>query len=127
MRKETLSVAIGVMLIALSGTGTASAQSFAGNYEDNRNGRYSTLAISDAGGGRYRVNADIGVPRCMGTLNGIGRMSGDALVVSQREAGQTCTLTIRRRGNALSVSQNNCSMLHGASCEFTGVYQRRGR
>lgn len=127
MRKETLAVAIGALLIALSGTGSASAQSLAGHYEDNRNGRYSTLTISDAGGGRYRVNADIGVPRCMGTLNGTGRMSGDALVVSQREGGQTCTLTIRRRGNALSVSQNNCSMFHGASCEFTGLYQRRGR
>lgn len=127
MRMKTLAEAACLALIATALAGPAAAQSLAGNYQDNRGGRSSTLSIAEAAGGRYRVQIEIGAPRCMGTVDAAGQMRGDSLIASQRESGQTCTLTIRRQGSALSVSENNCLLFHGASCEFSGIYQRRGR
>ena len=124
MRMKTLAAAVGVALLTILPVGPAVAQSLAGNYLGSGG---STMSISEIADGRYRVKMEIGAPRCGGAVDATGRMRGDSLVASPSGSGAACTLTIRRRGAALSVSENNCMSFHGASCEFEGIYQRRSR
>lgn len=125
MRIAVLPVSVAALL--LLGMPAADAQSLTGSWRDGRGGRNSVMTIAPGPGGSYRVNIEVAVPRCIGSIDATGRLAGGKLVATATEGGETCTLTIEPRGAGLSVSESRCLYFHGASCEFSGSYQRGSR
>ena len=93
-------------------------------------GRYRTLGISmtirPAGGGMFKVDAEISSRRCVGVISARGRIQGDRLVAEAMEYGETCRLDIRRKGRVLTVAESGaCTPFHGANCNYVGNYTLR--
>ncbi|SFC30389.1 hypothetical protein SAMN05428997_105264 [Bosea sp. CRIB-10] len=93
-------------------------------------GRYRTPGISmtirPAGGGMFKVDAEISSRRCVGVISARGRIQGDRLVAEAMEYGEICRLDIRRKGRVLTVTESGaCTPFHGANCNYVGSYTLR--
>lgn len=98
------------------------AQAFEGRYRTPGN----SLTIRPAGAGQFKVDAEISSSRCVGVISARGRIEGGRLVAEAKEDGDVCRLDISRRGRNLVVSESGqCSLFHGANCNYVGTYTPR--
>ena len=99
---------------------------FEGSYSAENGDAFRRATIAAKGAGSYVVDIEMGVPGCLGDLEGaVGRVVGDALVVDHREEFGACRLDIRRHATGIEIKEHACN-LHGGRCSFSGVYAAVG-
>ena len=98
------------------------AQAFEGRYRTPAN----SMTIRPTGSDLFKVDAEISSSRCVGVISARGRLQGDRLVAEAKEDGEVCRLEIRRKGRGIEVSESGqCSLFHGANCNYVGTYSPR--
>jgi hypothetical protein len=126
MRKTTVRfhlpslAALALVLVAPS----AFAQSTV--YKSNEGGQTGELTLVRRSDGTLSVELEFRRRGCLGSIVASGRQQGSTIVAqaADRFPGQPrCTLRIDVRNKALVVTEEDCIMFHGASCEATGTYR----
>lgn len=103
------------------------AVAFEGSYGSQTGAAWRKATIVPKGAGTYSVDLGVGVPGCVGDLEGaVGKVVGDRLVVDHREEFGACHLDISRSGTGIEIKEGACNM-HGGRCSFTGVYPASGK
>lgn len=77
------------------------------------------LKIGPPHGGMSRVTIDVGSPACAGTASGMASVQGETLLLTKDDSGNECGLTIHRTASGATVKEDNCTIEHGASCDFS--------
>ncbi|RYE39759.1 MAG: hypothetical protein EOP21_10305 [Hyphomicrobiales bacterium] len=114
-----------IALFAFACPAIAQAQNLSGTYTSDRAGMEQQAIITPTGNGGQSVKLSVSAERCVGKLDAIGRMQGDALVASPPKTDDSCRITIRKTGNGISIDEDKCLYWHGAACEFSGPYGRK--
>ncbi len=122
MRKGAWAAAVVAALLPASG---AAASTFEGTYVAGSKSYAQELRITKRADGRLDVKAEVGARACTGEVEASGTADGDVLKAEARDGNETCTLTLRRTKKGLRVEEDNCSLFHGAACEFSGDYRKR--
>lgn len=82
------------------------------------------LAISRGAKGNLSIKLDVGGTNCTGGFSGHAAASDGKTIIARVSRGDTCHLTLFRRGNRVDVSEDRCSEIHGAMCSFNGSARR---
>lgn len=105
------------------------AESWVGVYEGSFEGDASgTVTIADRGNERVSVAIGIGAPGCAGSIEftaGAPRSNILSHRFPRDDSGNQCRLTLRKRGNSLTVDEESCLYHHGFACSFQGQARRR--
>jgi hypothetical protein len=125
-------VAVSLRQAPASGSSAgATGKAPVGKYSGQGEGKLS-LDIKPATAGKYQVSlstaaASAGGSRCGGSVDGLGTMTGDTLLlVVDKDAGH-CEVHLKFNGarTRAEIEESGCSGYHGAACGFDGTVTKR--
>jgi hypothetical protein len=86
------------------------------------------MTMKRATGEKLAVSIVVASPDCSGSLEFVAAPKSDALAYRgtlDPDTGHQCRMTLKRRGDRISVAEDGCSDHHGQSCSFTGTFRRQ--
>lgn len=87
-------------------------------------GAKGSASISSRPGNKLAISIGIGSEDCSGGIDGTVSAPTAATAVIRKpkdDSGHACRLTLGRRGDRLTVTEDGCSYYHGFSCSFNGI------
>ena len=120
MKFASSAIALAATLLAAHG-----AFAFEGRYVAGDKTYRQNLTVKKRAGGGFDVAAAVGTGGCAGEVEAQGVADGDTLKAEARFDGGICVLSLRRRKAGVSLTADNCTFFHGASCDFDGDYRKR--
>jgi len=114
---------LGFLLLVVAGAAQAQYANFDSEFVSPTTSLRTLVLDSETG--VIAASASVGANSCSGSIAGIGKIKGDILQIKpyvKVEDGEDCVLTVKfdKGRKKATVTEENCSLYHGASCGWEG-------
>lgn len=72
----------------------------------------------------YNISMSAGAEGCGGDLEGQGILTGNILMLKQKDGEDPCSIKIEFNGNTAEVTEEDCMSYHGAACSFSSTLNK---
>lgn len=72
----------------------------------------------------YNISMGAGAEGCGGGIDGYGILTGNILMLKQKDGEDPCSIKIEFNDNVAEITEEDCMTYHGAACDFSSTVQK---
>lgn len=72
----------------------------------------------------YNISMGAGTEGCIGDVEGQGILTGNILMLKQKDGEDPCSIKIEFNGNVAEIIEEDCMIYHGVACSFSSTLNK---